>query len=250
MDDRPSVVYWLHDAGCSDPATDGYIGVTCRFESRIREHRKPGKFPNGFQVSVLFRGTRKDCVSKEKQYRPRPHVGWNYASGGHHFLHTDETRAKIGEAGRGKAYCLGQKFTEERKQKIGAALRGRKATPEAKANMSVAQKSVARCGPGVEISRIGGLARRGVKHSAETLAKLRGNKNCRGHRNNPHGPGAEGARKISQALTTFCATLTADEKRKRMEPAFMARKPHHPTQETRRKLSEAMKRVWEERKHG
>ena len=34
------VVYWLHDASCVDPAFDGYVGITKRFEFRVREHRK------------------------------------------------------------------------------------------------------------------------------------------------------------------------------------------------------------------
>ena len=91
-------VYWLRDASCSSPEDSGYIGVTHRFGRRIQEHRKRAKLPE-FEAHILFVGTRQECLTVERQYRPHAKIGWNNASGGvHGFMHSPESRAKIGKA--------------------------------------------------------------------------------------------------------------------------------------------------------
>jgi len=54
---------------------------------------------------------------------------------------SEEHKRKIGEAKKGNQNCLGRHHTEESKRKLSEAHKGRKATQEAKHNMSIAQKA-------------------------------------------------------------------------------------------------------------
>jgi hypothetical protein len=99
------VVYWLHDAEHESPHTDGYIGITGRLATRVRQHRGRkdgiGREHPEFQVTVLFKGTRKECQIMEYDLRPRPGIGWNISLGGNrgppigHYTCTEETKAKL-----------------------------------------------------------------------------------------------------------------------------------------------------------
>jgi hypothetical protein len=99
------VVYWLHDAEHESPHTDGYIGITGRLAMRVRQHRGRkdgiGREHPEFQVTVLFKGTRKECQIMEYDLRPRPGIGWNISLGGNrgppigHYTCTEETKAKL-----------------------------------------------------------------------------------------------------------------------------------------------------------
>lgn len=117
-------------------------------------------------------------------------------------------------AGRslGNQNWLGRKHTEETKRKIGAAHKGRKATPEAKANMSRAQK---------------------------------GNKNHLGHKHSE-----EAKRKIGEASLgnkRWLGRKHTEETKQKMSAAKKGKPGHKHTEETKRKISTAQKgRVFSE----
>lgn len=76
-----TVVYWLHNDDCHDPATDGYVGLTCRLKRRLRDHKVAGCFPT-FTHTILFEGTRAACAAFEQHLRPVGGIGWNKQAGG------------------------------------------------------------------------------------------------------------------------------------------------------------------------
>jgi len=109
-DNRPAVVYWLHDESCTRPGDDGYVGVAYRhrFSSRINEHKRSDRFADGkFDVTLLFEGELNLCFLYEFILRSNPDVGWNVAVGGARgskcgMPRTAETKRKIGDANRGR----------------------------------------------------------------------------------------------------------------------------------------------------
>jgi predicted GIY-YIG superfamily endonuclease len=73
-------VYWLHYPSHTDPAVEGYIGVTNNLEYRMKVHRKTFKeyFDNGALVTVLHEVMkREDAMLIEADYRPQSRIGWN-----------------------------------------------------------------------------------------------------------------------------------------------------------------------------
>jgi hypothetical protein len=79
------VVYWLHDAQCVSPKTDGYIGVSNNPTKNAWRYRQAKKFGDkDFQLKILFWGSKNECLSVERQLRPRPGIGWNKGAGGFH----------------------------------------------------------------------------------------------------------------------------------------------------------------------
>lgn len=75
-----AAVYWLYDATCHNPYTDGYVGTTDNLEQRLSQHQR-GPLP-AHKAKILFQGTIKECQHKEEVYRPRENMGWNKARGG------------------------------------------------------------------------------------------------------------------------------------------------------------------------
>lgn len=109
-DDRPAVVYWLHDGTCVRPGDHGYVGVAYkhRLRSRINEHKRSERF-NGkkFDVMILLEDHPNSCYTYEFVLRPAPMMGWNVAVGGargskNGVPHRDVTKRKIGDANRGR----------------------------------------------------------------------------------------------------------------------------------------------------
>lgn len=109
-DDRPAVVYWLHDETCFRPGWDGYVGVAFahRLNQRITEHRRSKKFRNRkFEVRVLLEDHLNLCYTYEFVLRPSSRIGWNVAVGGARgslcgIRHTDSSKKKIGDSNRGR----------------------------------------------------------------------------------------------------------------------------------------------------
>jgi hypothetical protein len=85
-----TVLYWVHDDTCKDPLTDGYIGVTEYLDQRTRMHRKKPalnlrrqcKDVNLCDITILFEGSRMECLHKEAELRPHKSIGWNHTRGG------------------------------------------------------------------------------------------------------------------------------------------------------------------------
>jgi hypothetical protein len=94
-------LYWIHDGQCSDPLTEGYIGITKRNpEKRFSQHKYLGRVPKDSIMQILFEGTLEECKLKEREYRPRAKIGWNDAKGGGGGgmigkSHSEETKAKM-----------------------------------------------------------------------------------------------------------------------------------------------------------
>lgn len=95
----------------------------------------------------------------------QPEVRAKISAGKMGHKHSPETCAKISAAHRGK------KHSSEHRAKISAANKGKKMSPEARTKLSKAM--------------MGNTNNLGHKHSAETRAKMMGNKNARRVKSNP-----------------------------------------------------------------
>lgn len=183
---KACVVYWLFDATCVCPWRHGYVGVTAKLESRIKQHRWSQVFPLGFSSVVIYRGTADECFTLEERLRPEHGIGWNRLRGGHKrnhslgYKYSAEVCKKLSIALKGKKRTketcerirqatLGHVRSMESRAKQSAAIKGRPKSLEWRARMSEMAKARGGFGP--------------RKHSAETRALLceqrRGNKHWR-----------------------------------------------------------------------
>jgi hypothetical protein len=111
------------------------------------------KYGDQLVYEVLLQGEQELCELVELEFRNKQHIGWNIAVGGtksflggkhteevlvklRSYRHTDEAKAKMSEAGKGKPK------SEEHKKRIGDAHRGRKNTLESKKLMSDKKKGI------------------------------------------------------------------------------------------------------------
>jgi hypothetical protein len=130
------VVYWLFDETCSFPQTEGYIGVSTNWPTRLKQHRRRRGAP--FEAAVLFEGSKEECLALEHEFRPRPCIGWNFNYGGEFYgpafppmqgrKHSAETLKRMRGAAlkrirEGRGYQGGNKrqHSEETKAKIRTA---------------------------------------------------------------------------------------------------------------------------------
>lgn len=80
-------VYWCHLPDHTDAMTQGYIGIATNHRRRERDHRKHGRFPDGFIFTVLARNlTRFEAAKIEWEHRKQRHIGWNHKKGGGKFI--------------------------------------------------------------------------------------------------------------------------------------------------------------------
>jgi hypothetical protein len=246
-----NVVYWLRDASCGSPLDSGYIGVTHRFGRRVHEHRKRSRLPP-FEAHILFVGSRQECLNVERIYRPHSKIGWNNASGGiHGFLHSVESRAKIGKASTGKAYCLGRELNEEHKRKIGDALRGRKRGPDSPerieknrlAHLGQQSSEETRAKIGAALRGRTRPAEIGVKIGAKLKGRkvnndhLRGNKFWAGRKHSE-----ETKRKLSAAARNRPARVWSDAERAKLSATMkVVAKGRKIPDEIRKKASDVLR---------
>ena len=101
---------------------------------------------NNFEHNVLFTGlTREEACLKEqeliKQFNSiNREFGYNSTSGGESFVMNEETKQKISKALMNNKNGLGHACSEEKKQKISQAQKGRQFTDEHKQKLSEAAK--------------------------------------------------------------------------------------------------------------
>lgn len=89
------VVYWIHLESHTDILKEGYVGVTCDFESRMKRHlTRTARSDNHFGRAIImygwinlvkevvFTGTKEECFQYENKLRPDYQIGWNEAIGG------------------------------------------------------------------------------------------------------------------------------------------------------------------------
>jgi hypothetical protein len=176
------VVYWLFDDKCVCPWKHGYVGITIYPRKRITQHRVDGRLPANFQSLVLFRGSIDECLALEERLRPYPFIGWNRSHGGGHtqagFKHSegsrqqmseaakqrppisDETREKlrIANTGRTNRGRIAQLKSEEEREKIARAQRGKRRSAEVVQQMS--------------LRMLGKQLHAGHRHSEQTKAQI------------------------------------------------------------------------------
>jgi hypothetical protein len=134
------VLYWLHDDNCVCLWRHGYVGISARWENRLKQHRASKRWPDGFQATVLFRGTEEECFALEIMFRPGHRIGWNPARGGNNngrtlgFKHSDQARANVSNSLRGL------KKSAEWRRKLAIAGTGKTRSVEARAKQSAATK--------------------------------------------------------------------------------------------------------------
>lgn len=83
-------LYWIHYPDQTDPNSEGYIGITSDFESRITTHSKYAKYKHiynrmqsGAIPEVLWKNlTKEEAELLEARMRPTENIGWNLAAGG------------------------------------------------------------------------------------------------------------------------------------------------------------------------
>ena len=124
-------VYWIRHQDHTDIFSQGYVGISNNFETRLRNHKcKPTNIhmknvinKHGWDTLIkekVLIANQDYCVMIEKQLRPNDFIGWNQTSGG--------GIPPKPKKGMGK----GRKLSEEIKRKIGEGAKGRIFSMEAR----------------------------------------------------------------------------------------------------------------------
>lgn len=151
-----TVVYWLFDDHCICLQKHGYVGISGAFMTRLAVHQRNKRFPADFEWSIIFTGSKGECLALERTLRPQSGIGWNRSCGGKPVIEfTAEVREKMGASRRGKP--LGA----EHRAKLSAANKGRAPTYGA----------LGRRRPEAEIAAIA-AKNRGKLRSAEAREKM------------------------------------------------------------------------------
>lgn len=164
----------------SDHVADALAGRGYAFHAAIRKHGV-----DAFDMVVL-----EECESESESltaeqywiewYATMAPCGYNLTAGGESGTHSDEVKARIGAASRGRF------FSEEARRKISEAGRGRSPSAETRAKISAAHKGRRRSAESIERMRAAQSGKvltpehrekisnggRGLKRSAETRAKI------------------------------------------------------------------------------
>jgi predicted GIY-YIG superfamily endonuclease len=161
-------VYWIRHKDHTDMFSQGYIGVSGRFDRRIWEHshlkgNRHLKFAinkygwdNLIKEQILI-AERDYCLDIEKKLRPNDDIGWNCALGGGD---PPVNKWNLGTKGVVKAWNKGLAWPEEFKQKVSIGVAKLWKDPEYKKRMSEAHKGKP-------------SPRKGTKHSPETIERMR-----------------------------------------------------------------------------
>lgn len=95
------VVYHMHHPYEIDRAL-GYIGVTADLSKRKWRHLNDPvnhltaeAVLSGVIFTVIYRGTRSECLDIELLLRPECNIGWNLRVGGKKVVHSEETKHKM-----------------------------------------------------------------------------------------------------------------------------------------------------------
>lgn len=130
-------LYWIHSVNDTDPLSEGYIGITRNPDQRESAHKK--RFP-GLTFTILdTRDTREKIKTLERQYRPSKNIGLNIAKGGGGSDMRPETREKIRQVMLNRSEDL---WTEERRQAVSKATKGKKKKPFSKSHKEAISKAM------------------------------------------------------------------------------------------------------------
>lgn len=170
-------VYWYHLDTHTNPALEGYVGVTNwltrrRYQHSIGNgkgskhlHSALKKYRDRVQMTILYKSrNREDALMEELYWRPYPNMGWNIQPGGGDVpdctgrKHSKETRRKIGESNRkalaenprGPSMFKGQtdRWSDEQKAKIGSYHKGK--TISAAHRQAITEKISGEANPGAK----------------------------------------------------------------------------------------------------
>jgi group I intron endonuclease len=182
-------VYWIHHPSHTDIFSQGYVGVSVNFDTRLRSHKRAKQnahlrnainkygWDNLVKKTVLIADT-DYCLDVETKLRSEDNIGWNLIKGGGM---PPNAKGKTWTSTK-PAWNKGLPWSEDTKQKISVVvtaqmkdparreinrqvnlgntyMRGRKHTAEALVKMSEAHK--------------GSKGRLGVKNSQETIVKMK-----------------------------------------------------------------------------
>jgi group I intron endonuclease len=136
MNYKNAVIYWLHLPEHLDPSTEGYIGVSKNFETRMKNHLNDiinNKHKNPHLVNavnkhgwdniikdILLSGEEAYCYEIVETMRTRKAIGWNIAPGGHRGPGWTKGRKKSKESIEKQVTTSLEKNTEKRLARIEA----------------------------------------------------------------------------------------------------------------------------------
>jgi predicted GIY-YIG superfamily endonuclease len=161
-----SVVYWIHHPEHTDIFTQGYVGITSRFERRMKEHNwskqnrylkhaiKKYGWDNLIKEVVLI-ADEAYCLMMEAKLRLEDKIGWNLVKGGGK---PPINRWNLGKKGL-PAYNKGKTASDETKKRVSEGVKKLWENPEYRQRMSDSHK--------------GSSNFYGKKHSVESIEKMR-----------------------------------------------------------------------------
>jgi hypothetical protein len=113
------VVYWLHDEHCIRVQEHGYVGISAAFMTRLSVHQRDKRFPEDFEWSIIFTGSKAECLTLEHTLRPQSGIGWNRARGGKPEF-TDEVRANMRKTKRTREQIEAHRLATPESRRSGA----------------------------------------------------------------------------------------------------------------------------------
>jgi hypothetical protein len=115
------VVYWLHDECCICLQRHGYVGISGAFMQRLSTHQRNTRFPAHFEWSIIFTGTKSECLVLERTLRPEPGVGWNRSRGGKPVIEfTEAVRANMRKTKRTREQIESDRMAAQEARRSGA----------------------------------------------------------------------------------------------------------------------------------
>jgi predicted GIY-YIG superfamily endonuclease len=160
-------VYWIRNVEHTDLMTQGYVGITNRFDRRMWEHFKlDGNRYLKFAIkkygwdrlvkSQLLISTEEYCLEMERKLRPEDKIGWNIVAGGGKPPSSIGKRYKLSKP----VWNVGISMTPESAEKVSKSIKKLWENPDYRKHMSDAHKGQS-------------SAMLGKKHSPESIEKMR-----------------------------------------------------------------------------
>jgi predicted GIY-YIG superfamily endonuclease len=161
-----NVVYWIHHPDHTDIFTQGYVGISSRFERRMKEHnwsKQNAYLKNAIEKygwdnlvkEVILMADRAYCLMIETKLRATKQIGWNLVEGGGN---PPINKSNLGKKGL-PAWNKGKTLSEKTKKRVSDSVKKLWENPEYRQHMSDIHK--------------GSSNFSGKKHSIETIEKIR-----------------------------------------------------------------------------
>ena len=232
-------VYWIRCADHTDITKQGYVGISKNVTTRLNHHIKKKQnqhLENAANLhgwdnlvkEIVVISTREYCLELETKLRPTKSIGWNIAVGGGNPPSDFGVKFKKGHVGWKK----GMVTPDDVRKKISASLTGRP-----NRNKGTFVKGMTPWNQGQNMSdetkaKVS-KAKKGSKLSAETCAKMSASRMGK----TPYKMTDEIKAKISSSLI---GNTPWNKGKKSEVPVW--NKGIAPSEETRRKISESLKR--------